>query len=105
MSAHCEKHGCNLVYTKMRMELDERGSFTGTFGLMAEDRADEAERDALKAALAAADAEAKRPRERCCDNCRWWRPIPCRDYGKCDAPLSLTYPAADEGCTRWEARS
>jgi len=36
---------------------------------------------------------------------RWWRPIPCRDYGKCDAPLSLTYPAADEGCTRWEVRS
>ncbi len=97
MSAHCEKHGCNLVYTEY--------PFMECPMCAAEDRADEAERDALKAALAAADAEAKRPRERCCDNCRWWRPIPCRDYGKCDAPLSLTYPAADEGCTRWEARS
>lgn len=83
MSAHCEKHGCNLVYTEY--------PFMECPMCAAEDRADEAERDALKAALAAADAEAKRPRERCCDNCHWWRPIPCRDYGKCDAPLSLTW--------------
>ena len=29
----------------------------------------------------------------------------CADYARLYAEGSLTYPAADEGCTRWEVRS
>lgn len=44
MSAHCEKHGCNLVYTEY--------PFMECPMCAAEDRADEAERDALKVCYA-----------------------------------------------------